>query len=209
MPRKILVEILVFTLSLALMAAFSLTAAMATSQKTLTPDANRQIAGPKGHIPSTKGATATPRPFQVSAVTFRAVEIDGQTRLAAAVVFNQAVDPASVDENVNIRLLRKDAGHRWVDASRHGNALRIGPDFITWVSGARLETGDYIMHLRGTLRSVSGLSLDCDGDGKGEGGYLPAYESSMYRAVVNDAGGRREGTGRLLETIEELREENP
>lgn len=40
------------------------------------------------------------------------------------------------------------------------------------------------MYLRGTLKSADGVYLDCNGDGKGEGGYLPAYESQLYYAKV-------------------------
>ena len=34
--------------------------------------------------------------------------------------------------------------------------------------------------------SADGVYLDCNGDGKGEGGYLPAYESQLYYAVIHN-----------------------
>ena len=42
------------------------------------------------------------------------------------------------------------------------------------------------MHLRGTIKSTDGVFLDCNGDGVGEGGKLPAYESQPYQATVNE-----------------------
>ena len=62
---------------------------------------------------------------------------------------------------------------------------KIRPNFVTWVSGAPLEPGIYIMHLRGTIKSADGIYLDCNGDGKGEGGSLPAYESKMHQVAAN------------------------
>ncbi len=40
------------------------------------------------------------------------------------------------------------------------------------------------MHLRGTIKSADGVFLDCNGDGKGEGGSLPAYESQLYQLEI-------------------------
>jgi hypothetical protein len=142
-------------------------------------------------INAVKGATVVTQPFRVQSVQFQQVQHAGQTRLAVAVVFNKEIDPTSVQQNQNIRLLRKNDQHFWVDAATQGNVVNVRPTFITWLSGAQLETGVYIMHLRGTLKSKDGLYLDCNGDGQGEGGYLPAYESQMYNAVVQ-----------TLETIE-------
>ena len=112
--------------------------------------------------------------------------LNNKTHLVAAVVFNRNVDATTVQENGNIRLIRKNENHFWVDASTQNNKVRIGPNFITWVCGAALETGYYKMLLRGTIKSADGVYLDCDGDGKGEGGSLPAYESQLYHAVVRD-----------------------
>jgi hypothetical protein len=135
---------------------------------------------------SIKGATAKPGPFRVKQVQFKEMVVNNQTRLVAAVIFNRNVDASSVQQNVNIRLLKKNENHFWVDASTQNNIVKIRPSFITWVSGAPLETGVYIMHLRGTIKSADGVYLDCNGDGKGEGGNLPAYESQMYQAHVVD-----------------------
>ena len=150
----------------------------------------------RAKITSTKGAKAVPQPFRVQNVQFQKVQHDGGTRLAVAVFFNKEIDPATVQQNANIRLLRKNENHFWVDASTQGNAVNVRPHFITWLSGATLESGVYIMHLRGTIKSRDGLYLDCNGDGQGEGGNLPAYESQMYNAVVQ--------TLIPMETIREL-----
>ena len=131
-----------------------------------------------------KGAKAVPQPFRVQSVQFQKVPHDGTARLAVAVFFNKEIDPVTVQQNANIRLLRKNENHFWVDAATQGNVVNVRPNIITWLSGAPLESGVYIMHLRGTIKSRDGLYLDCNGDGQGEGGNLPAYESQMYNAVV-------------------------
>jgi hypothetical protein len=146
---------------------------------------------------SIKGAKAVPGPFQVKQVQFKEMVVNSQTRLVAAVVFNRNLDASSVKENSNIRLLKKNENHFWVDASTQNNIVRIRPNFITWVSGAPLETGVYIMHLRGTIKSADGVYLDCNGDGKGEGGNLPAFESKMYQAHVLDLEEKDEGIIRI------------
>ena len=133
---------------------------------------------------SIKGAKVVPGPFQVQKVEFSTVNLNNQTRLAAAVSFNKNVDASTVQQNVNIRLLKKDENNFWRDASTQNNNVNIRPNFITWVSGASLESGVYKMHLRGTIKSAGGISLDCDGDGKGEGGYPPPYESQLYQSNV-------------------------
>ena len=135
------------------------------------------------------------QPFQVQSVQFQEVSHTGATRLAVAVIFNKEIDPATVQPNVNIRLLRKNEQHFWVDATTQGNVVNVRPKHITRLSGAPFERALYIMHLRGTIKSKDGLYLDCNKDGKGEGGSLPAYESQMYDAVH-----------RLLETIEDARD---
>jgi hypothetical protein len=133
---------------------------------------------------SVKGAKALTA-FRVRQVMFNKVTINNQTHIAAAVVFNKNIDAATVKQNVNIRLLKKTPDNFWVDASTQNNTVQIRPNFITWVCGAPLvETGTYKMHLRGTIKSTGGQYLDCNGDGKGEGGNLPAYESQTYQAVV-------------------------
>ncbi|MCP3875989.1 MAG: hypothetical protein GY699_22925 [Desulfobacteraceae bacterium] len=132
-----------------------------------------------------KGAAALPSSFRVKSTTFKKVNINNDMRLVAAVVFNKNIDASSVIENVNIRLLKKNNNHFWVDVEKHNNIVRIRPNFITWVCGASLSDGIYVMHLRGTIKSSDGLYLDCDGDGKGEGGNLPAYESALFQVNVN------------------------
>jgi hypothetical protein len=133
---------------------------------------------------SAKGAVAVPGPFRVNQVMFHQVSINNKTYLAAAVIFNRNIDAATVQQNVNIRLLRKNENNFWVDASTQNNSVRINPSNITWLSGAPLQSGFYKMHLRGTIKSADGVYLDCNGDGKGEGGYLPAYESQLYQAAI-------------------------
>lgn len=133
---------------------------------------------------STKGIVAVPGPFRVKQVIFREVAVNNKTYLAAGVIFCRNIDPDTVRQNVNIRLLRKNENNFWVDASTQNNTVRINPSSIAWLCGAPLETGYYRMHLRGTIKSADGVYLDCDGDGKGEGGNLPAYESQLYHAVI-------------------------
>ena len=132
---------------------------------------------------STKGIKVLPGPFRVKQVIFNTVVNNNQTYLAAAVIFNRNLDKASVQKGINIRMIKKNENNFWVDASSQ-NTVRINPNSIVWLSGTPLETGYYKMHLRGTLKSADGIYLDCNGDGKGEGGYLPAYESQLYYAKV-------------------------
>ncbi len=130
-----------------------------------------------------KGAKVVsgPGPFIVQNVTFKLVPINGKSHLAAALVFNKNIDKSTVKEGLNIRLLRKNQQHFWLDASTQNNNVRIGPNFITWLCGKPIDNAVYVIHLRGTIRSSDGIYLDCDGDGKGEGGSLPAYESKLYQ----------------------------
>lgn len=133
--------------------------------------------------------------FRVKEVRFDKVVINNQEHLAAAVIFNKEIDAATVQQNTNIRLLKQDSNNFWVDASTQNNNVNVRPKFITWLSGTPIEAGvKYKMHLRGTIHSSDGVSLDCDGDGNGEGGQLPAYESQIYLAP-----------GRILEGIEDIR----
>ena len=132
-----------------------------------------------------KGATIKPGPFRVKSVTFKEMTINNQKRLVAAVVFNRNVNAVTVHPNNNIRLLKKNENHFWVDVTTQNNKVNVRPNFVTWVSGAPLEPGIYIMHLRGTIKSADGIYLDCNGDGKGEGGSLPAYQSQMYQVAAD------------------------
>ena len=142
----------------------------------------RQIVSPKNVMPkSIKGATVVPSPFRVTSVQFNTVSINSQTRVVAAVIFNKNINAATVQQNLNIRLLKKNENHFWVDASTQNNTLQVRPNSIVWQSGAPLENGYYVMHLRGTIKSQDGLYLDCNGDGVGEGGNLPAFESQIYQ----------------------------
>lgn len=135
----------------------------------------------KNHL---KGATIKPGPFRVLSVTFKEMTINSQKRLVAAVIFNRNVDAGTVYPNNNIRLLRKNENHQWVDAATQNNTVQVRPNFVTWMSGAPLVPGVYVMHLRGTIKSRDGVYLDCNGDGKGEGGALPAYQSQMYQVAA-------------------------
>ncbi len=121
--------------------------------------------------------------FRVKQVKFSQITLNNQTHLVAAVIFNKNINAATVMQNSNIRLLKKNQNNFWVDASTQNNTVQIRPNFITWVCGVPMEPSvTYKMHLRGTIKSTDGLYLDCNGDGKGEGGSLPAYESQTYRA---------------------------
>lgn len=149
-------------------------------------DAPKTAADVKQFTPRhVKGAKIKPGPFRVKDVTFKEMTINNQKRLAVAVTFNRNVNASTVKPNINIRLLRKNENHFWIDASTQNNHVNIRPELVTWVCGAPLEPGIYIMHLRGTIKSADGIYLDCNGDGKGEGGSLPAYESQMYQVAAD------------------------
>ena len=135
---------------------------------------------------SLKGVKAVPGSFRVKTVTFKKIILNNRVYLAAAIVFNRNIDASSVKENVNIRMLKKNENNFWVDASTQNNIVHVKPYFITWVSGAPLVTGVYKMHLRGTIKSADGALLDGDGDGVGEGGNLPAYNSQLYQAQITE-----------------------
>jgi hypothetical protein len=137
----------------------------------------------------TKKMLTVSNAFRVKEVRFERVIQNNQEYLAVAVIFNKDIDASTVQQNSNIRLLKQDANNFWVDASTQNNNVNVRPNFITWLSGAPIEAGGlYKMHLRGTIRSTDGVSLDCDGDGQGEGGALPPYESQTYRApgIIRD-----------------------
>ncbi|MCK5099256.1 MAG: hypothetical protein KAR45_14195 [Desulfobacteraceae bacterium] len=133
----------------------------------------------------TKGAKVVPGVFRVKSVTFKTILLNGKKHLVTAIVFNKNIDASTVRENVNIRMLRKNEQHFWLDASTQNNIVHVRPNFITWVCGKPLEHGVYVMHLRGTIKSADGVFLDCNGDGKGEGGNLPAYESKLYLSPLH------------------------
>lgn len=121
--------------------------------------------------------------FRVKQVKFEKIVLNNQEHLAVGVIFNKNIDASTVQENLNIRLLKQDNNNYWVDASTQNNIVNVRPNFITWVSGAPVVGGVlYKMHLRGTIKSTDGKYLDCDGDGTGEGGALPAFESQTYQA---------------------------
>jgi hypothetical protein len=142
----------------------------------------KAVIKPKVHKATPRKMTVS-NAFKVKQVRFERIVINNQEHLAVAVIFNKNIDAATVMTNSNIRLLKQNASNFWVDASTQNNTVNIRPNFITWVCGAPLEAGGlYKMHLRGTIKSTDGVSLDCNGDGKGEGGQWPPYESQTYRA---------------------------
>ncbi len=145
----------------------------------------KAVIKPKVHkAVKAKEAMTIMNAFRVKQVKFNTISMNNQTHLVAAVIFNKNINAATVQQNTNIRLLKKNQNNFWVDASTQNNTVQIRPNFITWVCGAPIEpNGIYKMHLRGTIKSTDGQYLDCNGDGKGEGGYLPAYESQTYRAL--------------------------
>ena len=151
------------------------------------PLSSNTATGVKERIPkSLKGAKVVPGAFRIQKVTFKTVVLNNKTHLVAAVVFNRNVDASTVQENVNIRMLKKNDNNFWVDASTQNNIVRVKPSFVTWVCGEPLEKGIYKMYLRGTIKSADGVFLDCNGDGIGEGGNLPAYESQLYQSPIKD-----------------------
>jgi len=162
-----------------------------------------QVVTPMHIAEPVKIKIAAPISFQVTEVNFETVEVEGQTRLVAAVMFNKDIDSATVEENLNIRLLKQDDQGFWRDASTQNNHVNVRPSFITWVSGASLEGGLYKMHLRGTIQSADGLYLDCDGDGTGERGNLPAYESQVYQSELIELDPMEDGDLRG-ESLEDL-----
>jgi hypothetical protein len=158
-------------------------------------------------ILKSKKVKVVPGVFKVKNVTFQTVFLNNKKHLVAAVVFNKNIDASTVRENVNIRMLRKNEQHFWLDVSTQNNVVRVRPNFITWLSGKPLESGVYIMHLRGTIKSADGVYLDCNGDGKGEGGSLPAYESKLYQSPVHPPLDleEKETTERLKDLIDDYK----
>jgi len=136
-------------------------------------------------IKTGKALEANDVPVRVQSVQFDEVSWNGTHHLAVGVIFTKEIDPASVQQNLNIRLLKEENGF-WVDVSTQGNVVRIMQKHISWLSGAPLETGSYRIHLRGTIKDKNGLYLDCNNDGIGEGGNLPAYDSQIYSAEATD-----------------------
>lgn len=145
------------------------------------PDRIRQISP----IKTGKALEAKDVPVRVKDVQFTEVEYNGETHLAAGVVFTKSIEAATVQPNVNIRLLKEQNGF-WVDVSTQNNVVRIMPKHISWLSGAPLESGSYRMHLRGTIRDTDGLYLDCNNDGVGERGNLPAYDSPIHSVEIRN-----------------------
>lgn len=145
------------------------------------PDRVRQLSP----IKTGKALEARDVPVRVKDVQFTQVEYNGETHLAAGVVFTKPIEAATVQPNVNIRLLKEQNGY-WVDVSTQDNVVRIMPKHISWLSGAVLESGSYRMHLRGTIRDTDGLYLDCNNDGVGERGNLPAYDSPIHTVEIRN-----------------------
>ncbi len=163
---------------------FFLSLPVSAKSKSVSTDSQSNIKPVTAKPEQKTNFTVTPSPFKVQSVTFKPMAYQGGTHLVAAVVFNRNLDKSSVRVNNNIRLLKKDDQHFWRDASTQNNIIRIRPNFITWICGKPLDDKVYVMHLRGTIKSADGVYLDCNGDGKGEGGNLPAYESSLYQHDV-------------------------
>jgi len=180
---------LVFLLSF--LVSYSVNAAVL--EKPNIPSNIREIS----KIKTGKALEAKDVPVRVQSVQFGEVLWNGAPHLAAGVSFTKEIDPASVQQNYNIRLLKEENGF-WVDVSTQGNVVKIMQKHISWLSGVPLETGSYRIHLRGTIKDKFGLFLDCNNDGIGEGGNLPAYDSQIYNAVVEDPGDNNSG---LLELI--------
>jgi len=136
---------------------------------------------PAVRVPATAAEKIPRRPdsFQVRKVEFRQVQVEGRARLAVLIEFNREVDPGSIRHGVNLRVLRHDNGF-WVDAFPSGSRYEVTDRFIDWVAGAPIDPGVFKVHLRGTIKDVGGNFLDCNYDGQGEGGNLPAYESETY-----------------------------
>jgi len=183
MERRAYKKIFIMGFTLMLVFYFSEAAILAKAQKVGVTSKTKSTTN-RVKKRDMKGSLAKPLPFQVKNVKFKEIKYAGTTRLAFTVTFNNSVDPVTVKQNSNIRLLKIDNNHFWRDASTQGNIVRVTSHTIAWLSGAALETGVYIVHLRGTIKNKYGTYLDCDGDGKGEGGKLPAFESKMYQAHV-------------------------
>ena len=134
---------------------------------------------PAVRVPAAGKIPRLPDSFQVRKVEFRQVQVDNRARLAVLIEFNREVDPGSIRHGDNLRVLRYDNGF-WVDAFPSGSRYEVTDRFIDWVAGAPIDPGTFKVHLRGTIKDAGGNSLDCNADGRGEGGNLPAYESQTY-----------------------------
>jgi len=162
-------------------------------EKPKVPEHVREVS----KIKTGKALEAKNVPVRVQSVQFGNVSYNGEPHLAAGIIFTKEIDAATVKQNNNIRLLKQENGF-WVDVSTQGNIVRIMTKHITWLSGAALEAGAYRMHLRGTIKDTDGLYLDCNNDGSGEGGNLPAYDSPIHNVPVGDI--EEESSG-MLELI--------
>ncbi len=132
-----------------------------------------------------KKVTLAPISFRVKKVTFKEIPVNQQTHIAVIIEFNKPVDASSVATGTNCRVLKENNGF-WVDAyPTAGSNLRVVDRFVTWTMGSPINTNDlHKVHLRGTIKATAGEYLDCNNDGKGEGGSLPAYNSQIYRPMV-------------------------
>ncbi len=117
--------------------------------------------------------------FRVNSSSIRFLTIDKKLYLTAGVKFNKTPDTSTINQGMNFRILYRDSNGFWRDAfNTDGIITRIG-NTIKWQSPTPGSEGSYKIHLRGTIRDLNGEELDCNNDGKGEGGSLPAYESAQ------------------------------
>ncbi len=134
---------------------------------------------------SPKKVKLAPISFRVKKVTFKEISVNLKTHLAVIIEFNKPVKASSVVTGTNCRVLKEDNGF-WIDAyPTAGSNLRVVDRYITWAMGSPVNSnGPHKVHLRGTIKATSGEYMDCNNDGKGEGGSLPAYNSQIYHPVV-------------------------
>ncbi|UCG35703.1 MAG: hypothetical protein JSW17_02590 [Candidatus Omnitrophota bacterium] len=125
-----------------------------------------------------------PQSFQVVDSKFRYVTVGNEVHLKVDVTFNKNVDLSSISLGNNFRMLRRNQAGFWVDVHKTHDSIQGFGKKVIWSSNEWAAEGALKLHLRGTIKSTGGDFLDCNGDGKAEGGYPPPYESSIFYSVL-------------------------
>jgi hypothetical protein len=118
--------------------------------------------------------------FQVVNLSIGYVVLDDNLHFKIIVDFNKNIDLSHIHFGNNVRWLVKDVNGNYIDAYPEGGHLQVEGKQLIWTSKSPAIQGSQKLLLKGTLKSVDGKYLDCDGDGDGEGGNLPTYESIVY-----------------------------
>ncbi|MCP4653629.1 MAG: hypothetical protein GY858_09665 [Candidatus Omnitrophica bacterium] len=138
----------------------------------------------KPKAPLIKGATKLNVSFQVINSSFNYVVVGNVSAMKIDINFNKNVDQSSINWGHNFRVLRRGQDGFWRDSYQDPGTMQVSGSHITWQSNGWANEGPHKLHLGGTLKGTGGQFLDCDNDGKGEGGYPPPYESEIFYCVL-------------------------